>query len=675
MTAPNSDHSVPIRPGPSLFKLIHTAREENRLRLPSDILSIIGQQLHLVVQEQHLAADVAIGTLRFSLLQSHHGHLTRLAACCHNVTVYGVADIEAPEIPGVEFVALEPDVPLCNEWFLVIDSPRFWDALLTQAIPDQQANDLSDHRFEGALTSDERIVNHARLLLSLARRLAASPPYPRNPVANRVGWASVAYKLAAHSDAERLELAACLGEFPEFLEILRHRTAKLETLLLRALITLRHQQDVTAAILYCADNQQLNPLLWNGLCQPVPLDSYVSIPGQALQQRIHVLAPLSLGDPEQTTLPDAHSLVAAPLFIHEQPWGVLAVGHVEYDLFDSPTELSVVGVAALLELLLPSRISRPKTRRAADNPQTPEPGPNATAERIPEPQQPQACAQPLPSPSGSHQTAAAPATPAQPGELPTLFTLFGLPTRELDSHVAIERLDNPDTVLIPQPERSDWSIDALQRRLMKALVAFDQKSAEALWNEARSLYSLEALCTELLMPVQIALGDGWRRGEVSIAAGHFTSHFVKTKLLAMLNAYADTPSDMLAVIGCAQNEMHDLGVIMVSLFMHWAGFHVIYLGQNIPNGTIIELTRQLRPQVLGLSASTDEAANNVIEVSHSIMRLDSSRPLFIYGGAAFYERPDLRGQIKGQFFSDNIRRTIRQLAQQLRTNRDNSILA
>jgi cobalamin-dependent methionine synthase I len=121
--------------------------------------------------------------------------------------------------------------------------------------------------------------------------------------------------------------------------------------------------------------------------------------------------------------------------------------------------------------------------------------------------------------------------------------------------------------------------------------------------------------------------------------------------------------------------MHDLGVIMVSLFMHWAGFHVIYLGQNIPNGTIIELTRQLRPQVLGLSASTDEAANNVIEVSHSIMRLDSSRPLFIYGGAAFYERPDLRGQIKGQFFSDNIRRTIRQLAQQLRTNRDNSILA
>jgi methanogenic corrinoid protein MtbC1 len=213
--------------------------------------------------------------------------------------------------------------------------------------------------------------------------------------------------------------------------------------------------------------------------------------------------------------------------------------------------------------------------------------------------------------------------------------------------------------------QSDQSFAVLQKRLMGALVAFDQRSAEQVWMQACGLYPTEQICTELLMPVQIAVGEGWHRGEVSVAAEHFCSRFVEGKLLNLLNAYVDNTTGPLAIVGCAQGEMHELGAIMLSLFMRWGGFRVIYLGQNVPNSTIEETIRQLRPQILGLSATTVEAAHNLTETGQIIARIEPPRPHFIFGGMAFYERPDLRGRIHGQFLEGDVRKIVRDMAAQL----------
>jgi methanogenic corrinoid protein MtbC1 len=216
---------------------------------------------------------------------------------------------------------------------------------------------------------------------------------------------------------------------------------------------------------------------------------------------------------------------------------------------------------------------------------------------------------------------------------------------------------------VAAPDRS-WP--ALQKRMMGALVAFDERSAHAVWTEACSIYPTESICTELLIPVQIAVGEGWHRGEVSVAAEHFCSRFVQGKLLNLLNAHFDNPGGPLAVIGCAQGELHEIGAVMLSLFMRWSGFRVIYLGQNVPNSTIEETMRQLRPQVLGLSATTIEGAHNLTEVGQIITRLEPPRPLFIFGGMAFYERPDLRSRIHGKFLEGDVRQVVKDLAETLR---------
>ncbi len=202
---------------------------------------------------------------------------------------------------------------------------------------------------------------------------------------------------------------------------------------------------------------------------------------------------------------------------------------------------------------------------------------------------------------------------------------------------------------------------------MGALVAYDQQAAEQVWSEACAIYTPEQICNELLTPVQIAIGDGWHRGEVSVAAEHFSSRFVQSKLLNLLNASTDNPAGTTAIIACAQGELHEIGAIMISLFLRWGGFHVIYLGQNVPNSTIEEMVQQLNPRILGLSAATVEGAHGLITASQLIAQMPPPRPFFMYGGLAFRHRDDLQTRVRsGFYYEGDIRKIAQALAEKIR---------
>ena len=290
-------------------------------------------------------------------------------------------------------------------------------------------------------------------------------------------------------------------------------------------------------------------------------------------------------------------------------------------------------------------------------------GPSATGAAVAGPD-PRSVATPSPA-AFRAGTAGGPVLPAPPAPQ------FGLPPW-LRSSAAEAPAGGPGAPAqngIPGPQPGSLppsqGFPIFQRRLMGALVAFDQNAAEEVWREAGALYPAEALCTELLMPVQVAIGEGWHRGEISVATEHFATRFAESKLHNLFTAHRDNPHGPLAVIGCAQGELHELGPLTIALFLKWAGFRVNYLGQTVPNSTLETLVRTLRPQILGLSATTVEAAHNLTETGQILSRIEPPRPLFIFGGMAFYERPDLRARVQGGQFLDGDPRTIaRRLAAQ-----------
>lgn len=659
--------------GPSLAKLVSHVPEARRWRRQADALIVIGRQLELMAQEQGVRAHVALGTLRFSLFHMHQGRIAQLVPFCQSVTVYGEADAEPPALPNVTFVPVPAGAPLSQEWFLVIDSPVFWGTLVAQAIAERANGAVRRYQFEGVLSPDERVVSRASLLLSLARGQATPEVSGRDAVANQARWARLAYALASHPEAARLSLAGCLGELPELQSLLVSPALSPDEIVPLTIDSLRRHCGAVGELLYRHEAGQLVPVAWSAPGQPPARPAHDGLAGQAFKQGQLVLEPLLPSDPEHGLLGPAESAAAIPVSVGGSPWGVLLVGQQEPDAHDSPTAARAVGLATLLEQLLEAAAPPPPSQppaMPAPSFAPPAPAPSFAPQPSTQPAQPSFAAQaPVPAAPNFAPPAPAPAAPS-----------FGLPPwlrgngngngqRQLAGAAPEPVAPAPLAPAVPAPAPGvdpSRGFPALQKRLMGALVAFDQRAAEQIWAEACSLFSTESVCTDLLMPVQIAVGEGWHRGEVSVAAEHFCSRFVEGKLLNLLNANLEQQSGPLAIIGCAQAELHELGAIMLSLFMKWAGFRVIYLGQNVPNSTIEETVRQLRPQVLGLSATTVEAAHNLTETGQLIARMEQPRPLFIFGGMAFYERPDLRGRIHGHFLEGDIRQIIRQLAEKLR---------
>jgi corrinoid protein of di/trimethylamine methyltransferase len=70
------------------------------------------------------------------------------------------------------------------------------------------------------------------------------------------------------------------------------------------------------------------------------------------------------------------------------------------------------------------------------------------------------------------------------------------------------------------------------------------------------------------------------------------------------------------VIGTVHGDIHDIGKNLVSSMLRASGLEVHDLGRDVPNETFVEKVRQLKPQLLGLSAlmmTTVPAQKEVID--------------------------------------------------------------
>jgi len=198
------------------------------------------------------------------------------------------------------------------------------------------------------------------------------------------------------------------------------------------------------------------------------------------------------------------------------------------------------------------------------------------------------------------------------------------------------------------------AIERLRVELTEGLVGFDAPTAERLLSEAFALYPIEVVLIELIQPVMIEIGERWHRGEINVAAEHFATQFVRRRLSGLLNIFEANRRYATIVVGCAPTEIHDLGALVVALFLARRGWHVVYLGAQVPAADLIDAVHTLNPALVCLSATTLETAAQLVEIGRKLGEL-APNVLFGYGGRVFNLYPDLRDTMPGLFLGRDAR--------------------
>ena len=114
-----------------------------------------------------------------------------------------------------------------------------------------------------------------------------------------------------------------------------------------------------------------------------------------------------------------------------------------------------------------------------------------------------------------------------------------------------------------------------------ALLDFDSAEAHAAIDRVFAARTLDGALRDVVLPVLREVGEGWERGEVTVAQEHYATELLAGRLRGLAREWDDGLGPR-AVLACPPGERHDIGLLCCGLALHRRGWRVTYLGPDTP---------------------------------------------------------------------------------------------
>ncbi|MDZ7804529.1 MerR family transcriptional regulator [Thiohalophilus sp.] len=205
----------------------------------------------------------------------------------------------------------------------------------------------------------------------------------------------------------------------------------------------------------------------------------------------------------------------------------------------------------------------------------------------------------------------------------------------LDEGIAISQVAR--ALQSPEHTPTQASREPWQRYISQMLLAtsqFDEAVLEDIYNEAMSLYPVEVVTRQLLLPLLREFGQRWETSECGIAEEHFFSVFMRNKLGARFHHRNRQNKGPRLVIACLPSEQHEFGLLLLALSLHARGYQLIMLGANMPLSELPQVAGRTQSEGIILSGSVDIGSNQLQQELSDLSRQCDDIPVFIGGPIA-----------------------------------------
>lgn len=200
---------------------------------------------------------------------------------------------------------------------------------------------------------------------------------------------------------------------------------------------------------------------------------------------------------------------------------------------------------------------------------------------------------------------------------------------------------------LPLPESSP---PALSRQLGEPLDLLFQQLMS--FDIERAAHSLAALTAGLLPRVSIEsvfqplferIGSEWENKAINIAQEHFAATFLRHHLAPFISGGPGVfASRRKAICATLDNELHEGGLMLITIQLKLRGWSTYYLGPSLPFEELSFALGAIRPQLICLSCSRAE------ELERELPRLATLPALVSVGG------PGLGALVSRVVFPENV---------------------
>ncbi|MBV8735216.1 MAG: cobalamin B12-binding domain-containing protein, partial [Solirubrobacterales bacterium] len=123
------------------------------------------------------------------------------------------------------------------------------------------------------------------------------------------------------------------------------------------------------------------------------------------------------------------------------------------------------------------------------------------------------------------------------------------------------------------------------------------------------------------------VGERWAAGHMTVAQEHFASNFMQSRLLALARGW-DRGLGPHALLACAPDEWHTLGLIAFGIALHAQGWRITYLGATTPVEMLESAATELRPDLITVTTSVAGRLNPLVP---QLRELAKRWPLVVAG--------------------------------------------
>lgn len=159
----------------------------------------------------------------------------------------------------------------------------------------------------------------------------------------------------------------------------------------------------------------------------------------------------------------------------------------------------------------------------------------------------------------------------------------------------------------------------------------------------RALLSLGAVpfLEELVAPLLVEIGTGWHAGKVTVAQEHASSAVI-AQLLGTLTRDLEVPgAEPTLLVATPSGERHALGALIAGAAAAHDGWHVTWLGADLPATHIATAAAQGEAAVVGLGVAVGSPL--LLQELVAIRRELATHVPLLVGGAGALDLPPLEG--------------------------------
>lgn len=214
----------------------------------------------------------------------------------------------------------------------------------------------------------------------------------------------------------------------------------------------------------------------------------------------------------------------------------------------------------------------------------------------------------------------------------------------------LERED-PETISFIT-EKGDDRLEHMRKELLNALVKFEENKGQQILDQAFSLYNVETVVIKLLGKLLQQVGDKWEKSELTVAHEHYISSFIKHKIGMVFHHMPVERLRYKAVCFCAPGETHEIGLLIFALYLRRKGYETIFLGNSIPEGDIVTVLSEIKPDYSFISCTIDKHILAAIQLSSNLKEILPSVKVGIGGQGVHYLSEIQREMYKELFIGD-----------------------